>query len=115
MWEPVAVRLVFSHYRSHLLRHGFYLLARMLAVPRSGKQVMRVMRHEAFDVASWLARFLAAGCERFRPAVERWRGAAERVVAGLPPVSDEAPRPSGGGHRRRRRRGRRPSAKRSTP
>ena len=79
LWEPVAMRLVFSHYRSHLLRHGYYLLARMLAVPRSGKQVLRLMRHEAFDVASWLARFLAAGCERFRPAVERWQGAAERV------------------------------------
>lgn len=111
LWEPVAVRLVFSHYRSHLLRHGFYLLARMLAVPRSGKQAMRLMRNEGFDVASWLARFLAAGCERFRPAVERWQGAAERVVKGLPPVSDEAPRPSGVAHRRRRRRGRRPAAK----
>ncbi|HNX49236.1 MAG TPA: hypothetical protein PLS53_05085 [Thermoanaerobaculaceae bacterium] len=110
VWEPVALRLVFSHYRVHLLRHGFYLLARMLAVPRSGKQVVRLMRHEAYEVAGWLARFLADGSEQFRPAVERWWGAVDRVVAGLPPVSEEAQRAPAKGRPRRRRRGRRPAA-----
>lgn len=111
LWAGVALRLCFSHYRTHLLRNGYYLLARMLAAPRSAKQVVRIMRHEAHEVASWLASFVAATSERFRPAFERWQGAADRVSAGLPPFAEGAEAPAGPARRRRRRRrrGRKPA------
>ncbi|MBP7797980.1 MAG: hypothetical protein KA072_05070 [Thermoanaerobaculaceae bacterium] len=104
LWAGVALRLSFSHYRTHLLRNAYYLLARMLAVPRSAKQVVRVVRHEAHEVATWMASFLAATSERFRPALERWQGAADRVAAGLPPLTDGGEGTASPARRRRRRR-----------
>lgn len=111
LWAGVALRLCFSHYRTHLLRNGYYLLARMLAAPRSAKQVVRIMRHEAHEVATWMASFLASTSERFRPALERWQGAADRVAAGLPPFPEGGEAPAGPPRRRRRRhrRGKRPA------
>ncbi|MGV8042563.1 MAG: hypothetical protein AB2L07_21780 [Thermoanaerobaculaceae bacterium] len=112
LWAGVALRLSFSHYRTHLVRNAYYLLARMLVAPRSAKQVVRIVRHEAFDVASWLASLVAATSEPFRPALERWQGAAGRVAAGLPPFPEASEAPAGPARRRRRRRRRskRPAA-----
>lgn len=110
LWAGVAQRLCFSHYRTHLLRNGYYLLARMLAVPRSARQVVRIMRHEAYEVASFLAQAVGGGSERLRPAVERWESVARRVMAGLPPFP-EAAEPTAGVARRRHRRRRRPGSK----
>ncbi|HPC82844.1 MAG TPA: CCA tRNA nucleotidyltransferase [Thermoanaerobaculaceae bacterium] len=112
LWAEVARRLCFSHYRTHVLRSAYYLVARMLLSPRSAKQVVRIVRHEAFGVASWLARLLAATSEPFRPALERWRVAAARVAEGLSPLPEAGEAPARPARHRRRRRRRRPGAAR---
>jgi poly(A) polymerase len=99
-----ATRLVFSHYRGHMLRFGFLLLARILGAPRSAKAIMRTTRHEAYELALELARLAAAVEPAHREAVERWEGAATRVHAGLPPTSETSPQGAAGEGRRRRRR-----------
>lgn len=113
LWAGVGLRLGFSHFRTHVLRNGYYLLARLLAAPRSAKQVVRIVRHEAYEVASWLAGVVAATSERFRPGIERWQVAAERVAAGLPPFP-EGGQAAGGASGRRRRRRRRPRRRAAT-
>jgi poly(A) polymerase len=100
---PPGLRMVFSHYRSHVLRFAYLLLARLLAPPRSAKAILRTARHETFGVASELATLVAEVDERHRAAVERWFAAVSRVQSGLP-LDEKQP---GAAPERRRRRPRR--------
>ncbi len=102
--DGIALRLALSHYRTHLLRTGFLLLARLMAPPRSAKSVLRTVKHEAFPVAWQLAHLLSAGAERFRPVLAPWERAISRVQAGLAPEL-EVVRPERDARGKRRRRG----------
>jgi poly(A) polymerase len=104
--DPDALRLAFSHYRSHLLRTSFLLLSRILSPPRSGKFVLRTVKHEAFPVAWQLAHLLGTVAPPYRSLLGPWEQAVARVRSGLSPEI-APPRAEGEkrGRRRRRRRG----------
>ncbi len=115
--DPATLRLSLSHYRSHVIRAGFLLLTRMLAPPRSGKQVMRTVRHEAFGTAWQLLSLLAGIDAPYRAALAAWEQPVAKVRAGhLPAVGEERRRddepvgPRRRGRRGGRRRGRRKAA-----
>lgn len=104
--DPAALRLAFSHHRSHLLRTSFLLLARLLAPPRSPKLVLRTVKHEAFPVAWQLGHLLGSAEERYRRLLVPWEQSVARVRAGLAPeVTPPRAESEKRGRRRRRRRG----------
>jgi poly(A) polymerase len=104
--DPVALRLAFSHYRSHLLRTSFLLLSRLLSPPRSAKFVLRTVKHEAFPVAWQLAHILGAAAQPYRILLGPWEQAVARIRAGLTPeVALPRAEAEKRGRRRRRRRG----------
>jgi poly(A) polymerase len=93
--------LALSHFRSHLIRYGLLYSARLQREPRSPKQALRVLRHEAFPVAMDLLAIQGVANAAASQALARWRHIQGRVAAGQPPMSE---RPA----RRRRPRWRRP-------
>lgn len=109
---PACVRLAFSNHRVHILRGAFFLLNRVLGVPRSAKVVARTLRHEAFPVTWQLARVLARAVERYREGVERYDTLRRRIETGQP--LDGMLGTTGGGRPTRRRRGRRRRARSKT-
>lgn len=116
--DPAALRLAFSHYRAHLIRASFFLLARLLAPPRAPRQVVRTVRHESFPVALELGRLVAGVDERFASALAGWESAAARIEGGEAPLVEAGAPPAGGNGRRRRRRrrgGRRGAAAATAP
>ena len=104
--EPAMLRLSLSHFRGHILRAGFLLLTRLLAPPRSGKQVMRTVRHEAFATAWQLMGLLAGVDGSFRAALASWEHPVANARAGQLPAVEEV-KAHGEEASRRRRRGRR--------
>ena len=112
--DGVALRLTFSHYRSHLLRSGFLMLSRLMAQPRSAKAVLRTVKHEAFPVAWDLAHLMGAADDRFRSMLAPWEQTVARVKAGLTPeVAERSSEKATRGKRRRRGSRRRAAAQRS--
>ncbi len=104
--DPVMLRLSLSHHRAHILRAAFLLLTRMLAPPRSGKHVMRTVRHEAVATAWQLMGVLAGIDGSYRGALAAWEAPVAHAAAGhLPAVEESSARD--GEATRRRRRGRR--------
>jgi len=103
--DPAALRLAFSHYRTHLIRTAFLFLWRFLNPPRSAKFVIRTVKHEAFPVAWQLARLLASEIAELGARMQPWAQAVGKVQAGLAP--EVGPRHAGeqGSVKRRRRRG----------
>jgi poly(A) polymerase len=107
--EPAMLRLAISHYRGHLVRAGFLLLTRLMAPPRSGKHVLRTVRHEAFATALQVMRLLAEVDGSYRGALAAWEQPVAQALAGRAPAL-EAPKAGSEGearNRRRRRGGRR--------
>lgn len=104
---PPALRLAFSHFRGHVLRFAYLLLARMLCPPRSAKVILRTVRHEAYPMTAQLAALLAEVDPTHRPAVQRWQLAEARVHAGLPPEEGRSAHEGSAQPRRRRPRRRR--------
>lgn len=100
----MAQLLAFSHYRSHLVRYGLMYFARLRQKPRSPKQALRFLRHEAFPVALQLLAILAVADPSAEQALSFWRGVQKRVEAGQPPLLQ-----GGGRLWRRRRKARSPS------
>ncbi len=95
--------LALSHYRSHLIRYGLLYLARLHREPRSPKQALRVLRHEAFPVAVDLLSLWRGVDPRAAQAWARWQDIQARVAAGQPPmVEASAGRPTRRRPRRRR-------------
>jgi len=84
----MAQLLSFSHYRGHLIRYGLLYLARLQQQPRSAKQALRVLRHEAFPVAMDLLKVLATANGDAAQALARWEGIRARVEEGKPPVEE---------------------------
>ena len=114
--EPAMLRLSISHYRGHIVRAGFLLLTRLMAPPRSGKHVLRTVRHEAFATAWQLMHLLAEVDSRYRPAFVAWERPVSHALAGRAPAL-EAPAPGREGEarsRRRRRGGRRHNRPKAT-
>jgi len=105
--DPAALRLAFSHYRAHLIRASFFLLARLLAPPRAPRQVIRTVRHEAFRTALELGRLVTRVDERFADALAGWEAAVVRIEGGQEPLPEPGAQTAGGDGRKRRRRRRR--------
>jgi len=82
----MAQLLAFSHYRGHLVRYGLLYLARLQQKPRSAKQTLRVLRHEAFPVAMDLLKVMAVADAGAAQALARWQDVRARVEAGKPLV-----------------------------
>lgn len=108
--DPIALRLSFSHFRGHLLRHAFVMLARLTAAPKSSKMVIRTVRHEAFPVAWQLAQILARAAESYAEGVSAWERSVARLQEGRAPVEEAQPAASVARRRRRRRKRRSPAA-----
>lgn len=95
--------LALSHYRSHLIRYGLFYLARLHREPRSPKQALRVLRHEAFPVAVDLLSLWRGLDPKAAQVWDRWQAIQARVAAGQPPmVEASAVRPTRRRPRRRR-------------
>lgn len=103
---PAALRLSFSHYRAHMIRGSFALASRFQSPPRSAKQVLRAVKHDAFGVAWQLVDLLAKVLDGVRQRVEPWLQAVARVQAGLAlEVAPSHPAEVTGTKRRRHRGG----------
>ncbi|MBZ5588659.1 MAG: polynucleotide adenylyltransferase PcnB [Acidobacteriia bacterium] len=108
--EPAMLRLAISHYRGHVVRSSLLLLTRMMAPAKSGKHVLRTVRHEAFSTAWQVMHLLAEVDGRYRSALAAWEHPVSQALAGRAPAveatklgREEAAR----GRRRGRRGGRR--------
>ena len=107
-----GLRLALSNHAGHLLRSGFYCLARLFAEPRTTKLVVRTTRQEGFPVAIELARLLAGLTGRNAAALAQWERAVARLESGAAPVEEQRRPDPAGGTGSRRRRGRRPRGRR---
>ena len=112
--EPAMVRLAVSHFRGHLVRAGLLLLTRLMAPPRSGKHVLRTVRHEAFPTAWQVAHVLAEVDPRHGATIAAWEAPVANALAGRAPALDEA-KPDRAPGTRPRRRGRRGGRGRTRP
>ncbi len=101
--DPVMLRLSLSHFRAHVLRAGFLLLTRLLAPPRSGKHVMRTVRHEAFETAWQVMGLLADVDASYRASVAAWERPVANARAGHLPAVEEVKARADDATRRRRR------------
>lgn len=105
--DAAELRLALSNHRGHLLRSGFFCLARLFSEPRSTKAVVRTLRQEGSPVALELARLLVGLTGRHAEALAQWEKAVARLQTGLAPVEEPGARRDAGGGGRPRRRGRR--------
>jgi hypothetical protein len=112
--EPAMLRLAISHFRGHIVRAGLLLLTRLMGPPRSGKHVLRTVRHEAFPTAWQVAHLLAETDPGFGGALAAWEQPVAHAVAGRTPAVEEA-RPGKPPDVRPRRRGRRGGRRRRRP
>jgi len=112
--EPAMLRLAISHFRGHIVRAGLLLLTRLMGPPRSGKHVLRTVRHEAFPTAWQVAHLLAETDPRFGGALAAWEQPVAHAVAGRAPAVEEA-KAGQSPEARPRRRGRRGGRRRRRP
>jgi hypothetical protein len=68
------------------VRYGLLYLARLQQKPRSAKQTLRVLRHEAFPVAMDLLKVMAVADAGAAQSLARWQDVRARVEAGKPLV-----------------------------
>jgi poly(A) polymerase len=91
-----------SNHVNHVLRHGLFLLSKLVRPPGRNRQVAKVARSEAFPVAWSLLELWVEAAEGPRELMEGWSRALARARQG---GSDGRPRrrPRGGRSGRRRR------------
>ena len=99
--ETAMLRLAISHYRGHIVRAGFLLLTRLMVPPRSGKHVLRTVRHEAFATAWQVMHLLAEVDGRYGSALVAWEQPVRQALEGRAPAI-EGPKPGREGEARRR-------------
>jgi len=99
--ETAMLRLAISHYRGHIVRAGFLLLTRLMVPPRSGKHVLRTVRHEAFATAWQVMHLLAEVDGRYGSALVAWEQPVRQALEGRAHAI-EGPKPGREGEARRR-------------
>jgi hypothetical protein len=104
MLEPASASLRLANQTMHLMSQGLFTLTKMQRPPERGRQVLKLVRHDYFEVAWGLFRLAAAVGLVADDAFQGWSTAVRRVERGGEIRDRGRRRPRRRRHPRRRRR-----------
>ncbi len=110
--EAPAARMHVANHTLHLMRQGLFTLSKLQRPPERGRQVLKLVRQDYFDVAWDLLELAAAAGLLSASPRKAWAAALRRVRAGA--SADEIVEGDGAGGRRRPRRRRRSRRRRKS-